>query len=55
MPVYVLRASRKLTGHQQRSYTIDTKVWRDPGVANFKVRGANYLKVSPQCLNVPSY
>ena len=40
------RASRKRSAHQQRSYTIDTKFWRDPGVANFKVRGANYLKVS---------
>ena len=40
------RASRKQSAHQQRSYTIDTKFWRDPGVANFKVRGANYLKVS---------
>ena len=40
------RASRKRAAHQQRSYTIDTKFWGDPGVANFKVRGANYLKVS---------
>lgn len=39
------RASRKRSGRQQKSYTLDTKFWRDPGVANFKVRGANYLKV----------
>ncbi len=39
------RSSKKRSDHQQRSYTLDTKFWRDPGVANFKVRGAKYLKV----------
>lgn len=40
------RSSRKHAASQQRSYTLDTKFWRDPGVANFKVRGTNYLRVS---------
>ncbi|KAL3133701.1 hypothetical protein ABBQ32_008199 [Trebouxia sp. C0010 RCD-2024] len=50
-----LRASRKRSAHQQRSYTIDTKFWRDPGVANFKVRGANYLKDSKKMKSEEPY
>ena len=53
------RPSRKRSAHQQRSYTIDTKFWGDPGVANFKVRGANYLKVPSNltlpCAHAPSW
>ncbi|DBA69003.1 TPA: hypothetical protein ACH3X2_013170 [Trebouxia sp. C0005] len=50
-----LRSSKKRSDHQQRSYTLDTKFWRDPGVANFKVRGPNYLKDSKKIKSAEPY